>query len=1035
MSKPWFVPVLLRAFNNTWRASLVLFSLSIYASTTSAAGGCSSSIGKATLNEYNHQGNFVEVKTLFTGTDFTGWKILIYSSSSSFSSGSLPATGVSLCTDYQVVSYANNQTPPGADIVLLDNNGDVVDILRARTGGSVTGFYSKPACNYVGPSTDLTGVNAGQKGIDRLPDGTGKWRNTPGTGSGSFTTKCGGNTPNTATSVNLAMTKTVDSASIALNANATFTLTVTNGGPDTATNIQVKDTLPTGLIYASYTAPSVGTFSSSSLLWDIPTLANGASASMTITVQGTTEGAQVNTAVAASDNTETASANNTATATVTVGSAGLGSFLVTPSATTASSCVVAGGTPVPPYVTITAKSGSGGTGTTVTGYTGTVTLSAYGSGTWTKKTGSGTLTSNTYTFVAGDNGTVDLYLADTTAESVTPVVTAGTVTGTSSSAITFSDNALVLEDGDTKAGTLTTPDYTIVAGRPHKVFASVYRRSGSSCGLNPSFNTSGVGMKLSLTTTTGTPGTHPTGAILPTASTSSVCTSPITLTTTVPGSNNISINFSSGQASFYLCSSDVGQYQLTGSSTQTPGTVNSSTTSAFTAVPFAVALSAVKQGSTSNPGNSAATGNIFAKAGSAFQATVGGYLWQTTGDTNNDGLPDSGVTSDKVAVSALPRYAQTVTLAAATPITPTTGTPGAMAVSVAVSGGSTATTALSYPEVGSFTLTATPSGNYLGAVSLINRVLIYATSATTQADVVGRFIPDHFILTGSPVVPDFSYMDQPFTVNYAIEAQNSGGGKTSKYTGAFALGVVSFAAENANSGFDFASGSTPRVTVSTGSWSNGTYSVAAANNATFARGDSPVSPDGPYDTLALGVKVADPDGPVLQALDMNPTTTATDTHCVPTGGTPDVTNCTHKTIGTIKIRFGQMVLFPGYGSELVDLAMPIQIQYWNGSAFAINALDSATVIAASQVGFTGLTPAKIAPSGSTPLNISGGTGALKLNSAGAVGTAQVTIDLSSMPYLRGSLAGATGYTSDPSAPAIFGLYRKSNKVIFSRERY
>jgi len=61
-----------------------------------------------------------------------------------------------------------------------------------------------------------------------------------------------------------------------------YVLTVTNGGPDDATNVTVTDKLPTGLTYVSDNAPGA-TYDSASGLWTIGDLANGASISLSIT--------------------------------------------------------------------------------------------------------------------------------------------------------------------------------------------------------------------------------------------------------------------------------------------------------------------------------------------------------------------------------------------------------------------------------------------------------------------------------------------------------------------------------------------------------------------------------------------------------------------------------------------------------------------------------------------------------------------------------------------------------------------------------
>jgi|GEM_PF-1236807 len=61
----------------------------------------------------------------------------------------------------------------------------------------------------------------------------------------------------------------------------TFIITVTNTGPSNATNIVATDQLPSGYTYSSHNA-TVGNYAPGTGLWTIPTLANGASATLTI---------------------------------------------------------------------------------------------------------------------------------------------------------------------------------------------------------------------------------------------------------------------------------------------------------------------------------------------------------------------------------------------------------------------------------------------------------------------------------------------------------------------------------------------------------------------------------------------------------------------------------------------------------------------------------------------------------------------------------------------------------------------------------
>ncbi len=88
---------------------------------------------------------------------------------------------------------------------------------------------------------------------------------------------------------NVAITQTTSSSPINVGNTMTYTVTATNNGPDTATNIVIDDTIPTG-----FTAtPSIGTYTNG--VWTIPTLTNGQTATLTITGTATPTMAGTNT--------------------------------------------------------------------------------------------------------------------------------------------------------------------------------------------------------------------------------------------------------------------------------------------------------------------------------------------------------------------------------------------------------------------------------------------------------------------------------------------------------------------------------------------------------------------------------------------------------------------------------------------------------------------------------------------------------------------------------------------------------------------
>src|SRR5690606_36028214 len=91
----------------------------------------------------------------------------------------------------------------------------------------------------------------------------------------------------------LSLTKTVDNATPQLGDEVTFTITVSNAGPSTATGISVSDVLPEGLTLIS-AVPSQGTIAGG--IWTVGTLADDAVATLTTIVRVDAVGSIVNTA-------------------------------------------------------------------------------------------------------------------------------------------------------------------------------------------------------------------------------------------------------------------------------------------------------------------------------------------------------------------------------------------------------------------------------------------------------------------------------------------------------------------------------------------------------------------------------------------------------------------------------------------------------------------------------------------------------------------------------------------------------------------
>lgn len=80
----------------------------------------------------------------------------------------------------------------------------------------------------------------------------------------------------------LSLTKSVDNSTPAINDSITFTLTLTNSGPQQATNVVISDPLPATLSFQSADAQQ-GSYNSGTGLWTVGTIASGSSLTLDIT--------------------------------------------------------------------------------------------------------------------------------------------------------------------------------------------------------------------------------------------------------------------------------------------------------------------------------------------------------------------------------------------------------------------------------------------------------------------------------------------------------------------------------------------------------------------------------------------------------------------------------------------------------------------------------------------------------------------------------------------------------------------------------
>jgi large repetitive protein len=237
--------------------------------------------------------------------------------------------------DLAVTKTVDNPTPPsGATVtysIVASNNGPAVatgvtvqDILPAGitygadnaaalqddTGATTT--FNPATGDWIigqlnaGSSRTLTiqvTVNVSSGQVLNTADITG---NEPDSNSAN-------NTDDALLAVNgadLSLTKTINNNAPQVGDSVTYTLTVSNAGPNTAFGVAVTDTLPTTVTYSGIFTASQGSFDGT--LWSVGTLPANSAATLQITVQVTfTTGTFVNVAeVTASDQADPDSTPN-----------------------------------------------------------------------------------------------------------------------------------------------------------------------------------------------------------------------------------------------------------------------------------------------------------------------------------------------------------------------------------------------------------------------------------------------------------------------------------------------------------------------------------------------------------------------------------------------------------------------------------------------------------------------------------------------------------------------------------------------------
>jgi MSHA biogenesis protein MshQ len=402
--------------------------------------------------------------------------------------------------------------------------------------------------------------------------------------------------------------------------------------------------------------------------------------------------------------------------------------------------------------------------------------------------------------------------------------------------------------------------------------------------------------------------------------------------------------------------------------------------------------------------NTTTAGTVIHRAWREFSVTVTGKTALGATVTNYDGTPD--LTATHLSPAAF------------------TGTIEAGSWQPA-SGGSRRTDQAKYGEAGAVTIKAEDT-SWANVDAVDTDIADRKFSGTVAA---GRFVPDHFSVVRGALSPSctngstgFSYLGS--TLAWAspavtLTAENALNVPTKNYTAHADLMKLS-ATEIGTPAYTVAAGTLGTVG-SLGVLNLGEGQVAVQlPSLTFARTltaafDANIRVDFPdFDGDADGIQPTD--YPLVLGA---------------SGGvafSPDFRSQ----------RFGRLYFGPKYGSELLEMDVPLRAEYFDGAAWVQNAADTCTSMTQAYVAFAGLPGQTHAVQ---PTGVSNGLWNVKIQPPNprAQGSATLTLDVAgaspSVPYpLLADDSNADGsYAEDPTRTVYFGLHAQDERWIYQRD--
>lgn len=480
---------------------------------------------------------------------------------------------------------------------------------------------------------------------------------------------------------------------------------------------------------------------------------------------------------------------------------------------------------------------------------------------------------------------------------------------------------------------------------------------------------------------------------------------------------------------------DVGEVELWMRNSAATAEVGSS--GHFVVKPAGFTLSNIRRSSDgfANPGAVNAGGAAFVKAGETFTLSV------TALNASGIATPNYGKEVIQESVKLTP------TLVAGLGLTNNPAVNGGFGL---FAGGVATGIAFKWSEVGIITLTpsvgdadylgvgevtGTSSGN-IGRFSL-GKFALQNAALDERADYCqGGFLADGV----TACAPTFTYMGEQIDANFTLVPMSLNDIVVQNYVDSatpandFAKLVPSTFADLNLAAVDTTSAGGPFYL--TGRISGAAMPVATCATAlcfqtgsadvnvpfTLSRG---VTADGVYGAVDIGIAPVDTDGARVEGagatagLCNNPS--AVDCYDLDADA---ITGNEHALLGTTAFRYGRTHIDNTYGSELLELNMPIKLEYWNGSAYVVSVDDTLSFVTLVLGNYlVNLNAGETLATAPTFVN---GVGQIRLSAPGAGnnGSVDVTLGAPSSSYLSGGAGRAT-----------FGVYKGSKEFIYLREAY